>query len=476
MMAKENSISTTEGTPIYKNKMLWFTVVWIAFFAIWFMPTPDGLTTAGQHAMAVVVLTIGLWLVKVAPPAVGSMIMLGVVAVFMKDELSAKVLFNYWTQETMWFVITCFAFSVVMEKSGLGHRLAVIVFSIKNAFILNLAIMFLNFLFSFVGMAVGLPKMALLYPILTSMVAMSGLDKNNMHVRRLAIMITVLANTTGVLLYTGFMMNATLGQLGGFDMNFNLWITDVLVPAICGNMAIFLVIYFMFRPKKDEQGFAHSEIVKMRKELPPIQKAEWKAIMWFTIVILALVTSSTTGIGAGFAVLLIVGLLCLPKIGMMNFKEFVNSVSWPTVFMVMGVLAFGALGTTGFNNWLVDKIMPSTMPSNKMLSLLLICFLVEILHIVLGSIGTNMALLIPVLAGLAPGIGVSPECISVMAYMCIIFQAFFSYQNVIFVAGLSYNMWEEKDLIKIGLVMFFLVPILFAVVLFPYYNFKGWIL
>lgn len=471
-MTKDNNINTA----FYKNKMLWFVVIWIAFLAIWFMPTPEGLTPAGQHAMAVVVLTIGLWLVKVTPPAVGSMIMLGIVAVFMREELPAKILFSYWTQETMWFILTCFAFSVVMKKSGLGHRLSTIVFSIRNPFVLNFAILILNFIFSLVGMAASLPKLTLMFPILISIATMSGLDKNNKNVRRLALMINLLANTTGVLLYTGFSMNPALGPLGGFEMNFTQWMSDVLVPAICGNIIIFAVIYFMYMPGKDEPSFNVEEIEKMRKELPPIQKAEWHAIIWFLIAIAFWATGGQTGIGAGFATLMVVGLMCLPKIGIINFKEFVDSVNWPTVFMLMGVLAFGALGKTGFNSWLVEKIMPAAMPSNTIISLLIICFFVEILHIALGSIGTSMALLVPVLVGIAPSIGVSAKCISIVAYMCIIFQAFFPYQNVAFVAGLSYDLWEEKDLIKTGLVLFILVPILFAVVLFPYYTFKGWIM
>lgn len=473
-MAQDNTLA--QKVPLYKNKQFWLVVIVAAFLAIWFMPPLEGLTRPGQHALAVVILTIGLWLSKAVPPGVGSLIMLGIVSVFMRNELPAAKLFNYWTQETIWFIITCFVFATVMKKSGLGHRLSTIVFSIKSPLLLNIAIAVVNLVFSILGMAVSLPKLTLLFPILVSIATLSGLDKQSNHVRRLAIMINLMANTTGALVYTGFSMNPAMAPLGGFEMNYTTWLLNVTFPAFVGNIVLFLVIYFMYRPRKGEGGFDFGQISEMRKELGPMKPVEWHAVFWFAVALLFWATAGKTGIGAGFATVLVVGAMCLPKVGIINFKEFLDSIQWPTVFMLMGVLAFGALGATGFTKWLVARLMPSTLPASPMISLLLICFLVEILHIPLGSIATSMALLIPVLIGVGPSIGVSPVCITIVTYMCILFQAFFPYQNVAFVAGLSYGLWEEKDLVKTGIVLFFLVPIVFSIILYPYYVYMGWIL
>jgi len=278
------------------------------------------------------------------------------------------------------------------------------------------------------------------------------------------------------LIYTGFSMNPTLGTVGGFMMNFPLWIHDIFVPALAGNVLMFIVIYLMYMPKKGEVSFNYSKVTELRHSLGRMSGIEWKSVIWFVIAILFWSTSGKTGIGAGFATLLIVGIMCLPKIGMFTFKEFIDSVSWPTVFMIMGVLAFGALGTTGFTSWIVKSVMPTSLPFNPIISLLIICFIIEILHIASGSIGSSMALLIPVMVSIAPVVGVTGKCIAIITYMVIVFQAFFSYQNVAFVAGLSFNLWEEKDLLKTGIVLFFLVPILFSVVLYPFYMLMGWVL
>ncbi len=471
-----NERTDAKKLSVLRNKNFWLIVVWVLAALIWFMPTPEGLTLAGQHAMAVVVFTIGMWLVKAVSPGCTSIIMIGIVTVLMRDELSANTLLSYWTKDTIWFIIISFAFAPVMKKTGLGNRLASLIFSIKNPLMLNFSILVISFIFSLVGMATALPKLALLFPLLVSIATLSGLDKENRNVRRLALMINILTSSTGVLLYTGFSINTMLAPLGGFETNYMLWLKEVSPMAVAGNLLLFFIIYFMYMPKKGEASFDYEKVETLRKKMGHISVLEIKAIIWFIIAIDLWATGGMTGIAAGYATLLVVGLMCLPIIGVMTFKDALDSISWPTTFMIMGVLAFGALGSTGFTKWIVGKILPSSLPSSPLICLLLVCFAIEVLHIVMGSVATSMALMVPILVTIAPNLGVSGKCISLVCYCVLMFQAFFPYQNVAFVAGQSYDLWEEKDLLMIGIVSFILVPILFAVVLYPFYDFMGWIL
>lgn len=472
-MAEEQAL---KKTPFYKDKFVQMVVVCVLALIVAFMPTPAGLTPAGQHAMGVVVFTIGMWLVKAVPPGLTSIIMIGIVTVFMREEITSDALLGYWTKETIWFIIISFAFAAVMKKTGLGNRLATIIFSIRNPFLLNLAILVLNFVFSLLGMATALPKIALLFPLLVSISTLSGLDKQNTNVRRLALQINLLSSSTGVLLYTGFSINTTLAPLAGFETNYTQWLGEVTPLAIVGNLLIFFITYFMYMPKKGEPTFDFDHVDTMRKDLGKVTTPEIKAIVWIAILIAFWATGGTTGIKAGFICLLIVGLMCLPKIGVMTFKDMLDSINWGTVFMIMGVLAFGALGSTGFTQWLVDTVMPSSLPGGTIMHLIIICYAIELLHIVLGSVSTSMSLMIPVLVTIAPMIGVSGKCIAIICYCMLMFQAFFPYQNVAFVAGGSYNLWDDSDLLKIGIVSFVIMPIVFAVLCFPFYSLMGWVL
>jgi hypothetical protein len=71
---------------------------------------------------------------------------------------------------------------------------------------------------------------------------------------------------------------------------------------------------------------------------------------------------------------------------------------------------------------------------------------------------------------------VSAVCISFVAYITIVGQFFFSYQSAALVVGMSYKLWTPKDILKYGIVMFFVTPVVLGIVLYPWYLLMGWIL
>jgi hypothetical protein len=106
---------------------------------IWFMPPVSGLTVTGQHAMAVVLMTVLLWITEAVPTGVAALLMIGIVLCFIPEVPPQKFL-AFWTSDTMWFILVCFIFSAIVEISGLGHRLAVYVFSLRRLFLIDVGV------------------------------------------------------------------------------------------------------------------------------------------------------------------------------------------------------------------------------------------------------------------------------------------------------------------------------------------------
>jgi sodium-dependent dicarboxylate transporter 2/3/5 len=458
------------------RKVLWLGFALLLGLILWFMPSPSGLTVAGRHALAVVIFTVILWVSGAVPAGVGSLLMIGIVICLMPKEVDSGKFLSFWTQDTMWFVLVCFMFGAVMQKSGLGNRLATYVFSIRSLFLLDLAVFGLNIIFLVVGMAASFPKIVLLMPLVVSIATLSGMSKKDPYVRHVALMINALANQTGVMLYSGYVMNPALGPLGGFQVNFVTWIQWFFVPALALNLATFFVLYFLFFPRQSNaKGFDQEIIREKRRELGTVKKDEIKAIIWLALAIILWATSNQTGIQTGYAAVLVAAMLMLPGVGMIKLKEFVDTTDWNTVFMLMGVLSVGTLGATGFAKWLWGIILPNQMPGNHMLVLIIISFLVEILHIPLGSIGTTQALAVPSLAAYGATLGMSRMLLSIVAYLSIVGQFFFVYQNAALVAGQGFKLWDPKDIVKFGSVMFFVTPLVVGVILYPWWMYMGWI-
>jgi len=459
--------------PHIDKNVAWLLLSAAVGLALWFMPVMSGLTVTGQHALAVVIFTVLLWVSGATPTGVASLLMMAIVLCFMPEVKPATFL-GFWTQDTMWFILVCFVFSAVLETSGLGKRLTVYVFSIRSLILVDLALLGLNTLFSALGMNASFPKLALLFPLVTSVALMSGMGKDHPYVRHLAIMINVLANTTGTLVYSGFVMNPALGPLGHFTVNYTTWLQWFFVPALIYTLISFVVIYFLFLPPRGAHFDIGAAKAELRK-LGPVSGSEKKAIVWLLIAVTLWATGGFTGLPTGFAAALVAAFILLPGIGMLTFKEYIQKTDWNAVFMLMGVLAIGTLGVTGFAKWIWGHILPSHMPGSPMVALTIVSFLVELLHIPLGSTATSQALAVPSLAEYASTFGASNVLVSFVTYMSIVGQQFFPYQNAALVVGLGYGLWQPRDILKFGSAMFILTPLTLGVLLYPWWLYMGWI-
>jgi len=450
----------------------------VAFFIgvlLWFMPSPPGLSVAGQHAMAVVIPTIILWITQAVPAAVSSIFMFGAVLTLMSSDIAPSTFLSFWESDTMWFILVCFIFGLVVSKSGLGKRLALYVFSLRRLIVVDLAFFGLNVLFSILGMATAFPKIVILFPLLISMASLSGLSKADPYVRHIALMINALANQTGILVYTGFVYNPVVASLGGFSANYITWIDWFFVPTLVVNFASFAVIYVLFSPSSSRKGFDPEVVRKERGKLGHLTSTEIKAIAWLGVAIALWSTADITGIPAGFSAVLVTGLLLMPGLGLIEFKEFIDYSDWNVIFFAMGILAIGNLSSTGFGNWLWSHILPNKLTGNPMLDLTAISFLVEILHVPLGSIGTTVAFAVPSISAYGHAVGMSNILLAFVTYLSITGQAFFVYQNATLAVGQAYGLWNTRDLLKFGIAMFFVLPITIGVLLSPWWALMGWL-
>jgi di/tricarboxylate transporter len=440
---------------------------------IWFMPPLVGLTSTGQHAMAVVLMTVLLWITEAVPTGVAALLMIGIVLCFI-PEVPPRTFLEFWTSDTMWFILVCFIFSAIVEISGLGHRLAIYVFSLRRLFLIDVGLLMITALFSVVGMNSAFPKMALLLPLVVSFGVLSKMSKENPYLRHLAFMIAVLSTNTGLLIYPGFSFNLVLGRMGGFSVDYGTWFTWFFVPSLVFTLVSFAVIYFLFLPPRGEHFDAKVELEAL-SQIGPMTGPEIKTIVWLVATVTLWATGSWTGIAAGWLAVLVAAGMMLPGIGLISFKQFAEKTNWNVVFMLMGILAIGDLSSTGFARWIWDHILPTTMPHNPMLSLMAISAMAELLHIPLGSLGTSMALAVPSLSAYGQTIGMSKELVSFVTFVTVVGQYFFSYQNAGLIFGLAYGLWKASDVLKYGLVMFFVTPLTLGVLLYPWWLHMGWI-
>ena len=126
----------------------------IVFAIILLIPTPDGLTTEGQVALAVMALVVILWATEAMPIAVTGL--LGVVLLVLfngTDDFVGAI--HGFSDPVSYFLIGILTLGLAVHRSGLAERFAMILIrGSKN----NPTLLYVQMLFSFALLTFALPS------------------------------------------------------------------------------------------------------------------------------------------------------------------------------------------------------------------------------------------------------------------------------------------------------------------------------
>ena len=86
------------------------------------MPSPDGLTSQGQHGLAILALCMVWWLLT--PVALPVTSLLGMALLPLMGVLTPNEAFAFFGNQAVFFVVGVFLIAAAMLRSGLSSRMA----------------------------------------------------------------------------------------------------------------------------------------------------------------------------------------------------------------------------------------------------------------------------------------------------------------------------------------------------------------
>ena len=343
----------------------------LAFLLIYYMPTPSGLTMAGQIVLASFALALVWWVMEPVPTHVTSLVLMGLL-----------VFFNGWQENNVlgvlgysviWLNILAFILASMLVKTNLAKRIALqlIVRFGHNARQIALAFFALNLLLAGLIPATA-ARAAMLLPILiviASIYGSTGSNPNNFG-RTLFLQNMQAIDFGSSAFMTGSNANliavAFILSMGGSHVYYTDWFFAAL-PVVVAGMLIswFIGGRFIFKMKKDELApSVNGGIDKVREKLEEMGKvtaAEKGAAMIFGLVIFLWVTDKLHMKMFGFEVSAVMAaflgatIALLPKIGLLKWNE--ADIPWHLMIFSCGAYAGGlALNDTGAARYLVGQL------------------------------------------------------------------------------------------------------------------------
>lgn len=412
------------GTPVAKAA----TPVWKALAPlviagiIALLPVPSGLAPHAWYFFSIFVgVIVGLVLEPLPGAAIALMgitltAVLGRFVLFSPEQLSqpgfrpATAALNWalsgYSNSTVWLIFGAFILALGYEKTGFGHRIALVIIKRmgKNSLLLGYGIALADTILAPFIPSPTARSGGIIYPIANDLALDYGSKPNDETSRRVgsylmwvAIM-TTCATSSLFLTAASFNLLAAgfVEKLAHIELRWTDWFITAAPAVIPLLILIPLLTYWLYPPEVKRNSEVSSWAAAQLDKLGPLTRHE---MILAGIVILSLVLWVTAGayIGAATVALIAVCLMLITKVLAWNdIAE--HKRAWTTLAWLGALIALcDGLNRVGFVKWFADGIathMRAFSPHLAMIILLAIFFLA---HYLFASVDAYTTALLPVI-------------------------------------------------------------------------------
>ncbi|SHE24768.1 SLC13 family permease [Actinomyces glycerinitolerans] len=436
----------------------------LACALVWVVPL-DGLapiSAAGQHCLALTLMTVVWWATGVAQPAYVSAVYLALL--ILTGTADTGTVFASWTKMQMWMVIGAYLIAAAVKDSGLGERIAywfalkfvrgwtsLVVSIFALTFILSLLIPH-PFPRAFMILAVML--------VICDAAKMSRADKI-----KVGFLVFAAAAPGSMFFLTGdATLNPLVASYAADGCSFIQWFVYMSVPMLVATLCTLGLGLVLFRPET-QMRIDFDEVRTKQAALGRVGSKEKRTVVWLVIAIALWLTESMTGLNIGFVTLLVGAVLALPVIGEVITPATWNSVPINTLVFLTAAMGIGTVGeATGMNAWIASVVLPDSVPGNALVLALLIAGITVIIHMFMGSVMAVLGICVPAFIAFTAGSGVSDIAVAMMVFSAINIHYILPFHNLAILVGEGEDNagYSSKEAVRMGTP---LTAVVFVVVL-----------
>lgn len=379
----------------------------VGFLAVRNMERPEGLTAAGQDALAIFVLCFVYWVSNVIPLMVTSLFAL--VLLPATGVLSTKETYALFGNEAVFFILGAFILAAALMKCGLSTRIAVTVLRrfghTPRALLLSLFLMNACMAFFMSEHAVA----AMTFPIAIEIASVLRLARGRSNYARALFLALAWGSSIGGIatLLGGGRAPLAIGMLRestGQTYTFAEW-TLAAWPLVVILLVAGWVVMTRFFPidvvsVRDADAVIEEKALRMGRL--SVRERAVGLVMLGTL--LAWIVA---GEEFGLASIALAGVVILFLFGLVAWSDIEKYVNWGVLLMYGGAIALGAaLHRSGAAAWLAGMLVRQGQSPATVIAIL------SAVAIILTEAMSNsavVALLVPVALGIAQQFGIDPR-------------------------------------------------------------------
>lgn len=384
----------------------------VLFLILLRLPTPADLTPAGHRALAVFIVCLVLWLTRLIPLAVTSLLAIALIPLLgIMDSSKAYSLFG---NQAVFFILGAFILAAALMKTGLSTRIALIFmkqFGGSSQKLLLGALLVPAFLsFWMPEHAVA----AMLFPVIVEIAKALNLERGvGQFGPAMFLSLAWGAAIGGVATFLGGARNALavgiLRETSGQSISFIEWMLAV-VPIVLVMLVIAAIVIRVFF--KGGVGDIAGAVDLLKKRNVELGKPSYEEKMVGLIVFLTIAAWVFLGQQVELASIAIVAVTALFVFKLVRWQDLEEYVNWGIILMYGGAITLGfALDKTGAAGWLA-KLFINQWATAPLMIIVIFAFVSMILTEGMSNAAV-VAMLMPVGLGIAKANGIDPR---VMVY------------------------------------------------------------
>jgi anion transporter len=471
-----------------------------ALVAVLWLPTPEGLSIAGQRMLAILAFAVIVWMTEALDYAVSAIVIATLMAfllglspnpanpnVLLGTSAGLALAFSGFANTALALVASALFLAAAMTATGLDKRIALVILSRVGAEVHHVVVgaIVVGFVMAFLVPSTT-ARVACLVPITLGIISAFGVNKRGAFAGMLMITTVQTASIWNVGIKTAAAQNmVAIGFIEKSLQKSITWLEWFVAAAPFGilmSIALYFVMTRMMPAEVQEIPGGREQIEKSLAELGPMKTSEKKLLaisltlllFWATEGVLHSFDTSSTTIAA-------VALMFLPGIGIMTWKDAQPRIPWGTVVLFgIGISVGTALLQTKGASWLADLAVVEFGLKNAtaLFVLAVLTLFLTLIHLGFASATALASAMIPIVIAVLQGVA-TPGINIVGMTMLLQFVVSFGF---ILVVNAPQNMlaygtetFEANDFVRTGLVLTVIALALVMLLGTTYWHWLGYV-
>ena len=440
------------------------------FGAVLLAPTPDGLTPQGQRALAVMALAVVLWATETVPIAVTGIVGI-VLLVLVKGVPGVEEALYGFGQPVTYFLVGILTLGLAVQRSGLAERMAVYLIQLAGG---SPRLLYVQMLVSFAALTFALPSAStrgvIMVHVYEQVMAHWQIPRESPLSKSVMMAMGSLNRLGSTALLAGGITPVVASSLLG-DFSWTRWFVLMAMPFYTILFFGGIALFFFYRSGFDLKPAPVGNLL----QTGPMSLAEKKAaaialgtaLLWFT--------DFAHGLPPAVPALIAMGIILLPGIGLLSWRDFEQNLGWSNFFVIATSLSLAqALVASGAAAWFADTLVGSVggLRGSPYLLLLALAGASAFVRLMMPNISGYLAFLIPVAMSTGQSLGLNP-------LVCGLTVVVVGDAVVFYPAGSTASVFifqradiKSQEVFRFGLIMTAIaIAVVFLVL--PYWNLTG---